>query len=514
MKKMRRSFDIRGLDCANCAAKIEKAAKNIPGADHVSLDFVRRRLTLEADEAVFDRVLSDIMEKAADIEPTMRINRGGPDKDQISSVIKITASAFLFLTALLVPFSDKIKLILFIGAYAVSAYDILYKALRNIFKGHVFDENFLMSIATIGAIAISEYAEAVAVMLFYQTGELFQSIAAGKSRRSVSDLMDIRPDKAVVLRNGEEISVSPEKVEKGEILVVRPGEKIALDGIVVEGATSINSSAITGESIPQEKYEGDRVLSGTLNISGLIKIRTESVYSESTAAKIHKLMENAYEKKAKTERFISRFAGYYTPAVVISAAILALLPPAILGGGFREWLGRALVFLVVSCPCALVVSIPLSFCGGIGAAAKKGILVKGANFIEALASADTVAFDKTGTVTKGSFKTENIYSLGISEEELVELAAHIEAFSKHPVAKALTDAYGRETDREKISSVKEIPGKGIETCIDGKRYFAGNEKLMKQASLKYEPYLGNGTAVHIGSEERYLGYIALNDEIK
>ncbi len=409
-------------------------------------------------------------------------------------------------------------LLIYVVPYVVSGYDVLKTAAINLLHGQVFDEKFLMMVATVGAFGAGEYPEASAVMLFYQIGELFQSIAVGRSRKSISNLMDIRPDSATVIRDGEEITVSPDEVEVGELIVVRPGEKIPLDGIVEEGTSSVNTAALTGESAPVDVDYSDNVISGTVNLTGVIKVRTTSTFGESTVSKILELVENSSEKKAKVENFITKFARYYTPCVVIAALLLAIVPPLVLGAGswevWKTWLMRACVFLVVSCPCALVVSVPLSFFGGIGGAAKEGILIKGANYMETLAAIDTVVFDKTGTLTKGVFAVEDIHPSVVSKEELLDIAAACESFSSHPVAQSIVRSHGEHIDKDRIEQVQEIAGKGIEAVIDGKKYYCGNGGLMEMCGADYHDCHLTGTIIHIANESEYLGHIVINDEIK
>lgn len=425
----------------------------------------------------------------------------------------IVAAIFLGVIAFL-PISEKIKAVLYLLPYLIVGWDILWKAVRNIARGQIFDENFLMSLATVGAFALGDYIEAAAVMLFYQIGELFQSIAVGKSRKSIASLMDIRPDSATVLRDGKELTVSPEEVGKGETIIVKAGEKIPLDGIVLEGNTTVNTAALTGESLPIDISAGDRVVSGSVNLSGVITVKTESLYSESTVAKILDLVENSSAKKAKTENFITRFARYYTPSVVASAVLLAVLPPLISGGGWADWLNRALIFLVVSCPCALVISVPLSFFGGIGGASKQGILIKGANYTEVLAKVNTVVFDKTGTLTKGIFKVTAVHPESMSEAELLDVAAAAESYSNHPIAESIITAHGGHIDRARIGKVTEHAGMGVEAEIDGRDIFAGNGKLMELIGAKWHDCHIKGTVIHISEGKNYLGHIVISDEIK
>ena len=410
------------------------------------------------------------------------------------------------------------ELLIFAVPYVIAGYDVLKTAFVNIIHGQFFDEKFLMMVATIGAFGAGEYPEASAVMLFYQVGELFQSVAVGRSRKSISKLMDIRPDSATVIRDGEEVTVSPDEVNVGEIIVIRPGEKIPLDGIVEEGTSSVNTSALTGESVPVDVAFSDNVISGTVNLTGVIKVKTTSTFGESTVSKILELVENSSEKKAKVENFITKFARWYTPCVVIAAVLLAILPPLVLGIGswevWKTWLVRACVFLVVSCPCALVVSVPLSFFGGIGGAAREGILIKGANYMETLAGIDTVVFDKTGTLTKGIFAVDDIHPKDISKEDLLDIAAACESFSSHPVAQSIVRAHGGHIDKDRFSDVKEIAGKGIEAVIDGQTYYCGNAGLMELCGADYHDCHLTGTIIHLARGNEYLGHIVINDEIK
>lgn len=405
------------------------------------------------------------------------------------------------------------ELILYVSAYLVVGADVLFGAVRNILRGQVFDERFLMTLATVGAFVIGEYPEAVAVMLFYQVGELFQSMAVGKSRKSIAALMDIRPDSATVLRGGEEITVFPDEVEKGETIIVKPGEKIPLDGIILKGSTAVNTAALTGESLPCDKFEGDTVLSGSVNISGVIEVETSGVFAESTVSKILALVENSAEKKAKSENFITKFAKYYTPAVVIGAVLLALIP-SLITGNWAEWVKRALVFLVVSCPCALVISVPLSFFGGIGGASRRGILVKGANYLEALAKPGSVIFDKTGTLTEGKFEVTAIHPEQMSESELLDIAALAESYSSHPIAESIIRAHGGDIDKNRISEVRERAGYGVEGVLGGRKIYVGNALLMKEANAEYRDCHISGTIIHIAYEDEYLGHIVVSDIIK
>ncbi|MBD5084049.1 MAG: cadmium-translocating P-type ATPase [Clostridiales bacterium] len=403
---------------------------------------------------------------------------------------------------------------LYLIPYFVIGWDILWKAIRNIGHGQVFDENFLMCVATIGALVLGEYSEAVGVMLFYQVGELFQSYAVGKSRRSISQLMDIRPDVANVERDGQIIEVDPDEVAVGEIIVIRPGEKVPLDGVVIEGTSSLNTAALTGESAPRDVGEGSELLSGCVNITGLLKVQTTREFGQSTVAKILDLVENASSKKAKAENFITKFARYYTPAVVFAALALAIIP-SLITGQWDVWVHRALTFLVISCPCALVISIPLSFFGGIGGASAQGILVKGGNYLELLANAETVVFDKTGTLTQGVFEVTGLNPApGVAEHDLLEAAALAERHSGHPIAQSLRRALGEEVDPDRVTDVQEIPGHGVSALVDGRRVLAGNEKLMKREGVASLPCGQVGTIVHVARDGKYLGCAVISDQLK
>ena len=435
-------------------------------------------------------------------------------KKQKRILTRILLSAALCAVAALLPLTGVWELLAFAVPYLIIGYDVLWSAVRNILHGQVFDEKFLMSLATLGAFAIADYPEAAAVMLFYQVGELFQSIAVGKSRKSIAALMDIRPDYAVVLREGAEHTVKPEEVAVGECIVVKPGEKIPLDGVILEGRTSVNTAALTGESLPVEKAEGEQVISGSINLTGVIRVKTQSEYAQSTVAKILELVESSSQKKAKVENFITRFARWYTPCVVTGAVLLALLPPLLLGQPWGVWINRALVFLVVSCPCALVVSVPLSFFGGIGGASRSGILIKGASYLEALAGVDTVVFDKTGTLTQGSFAVEAIHPSHISEAELLDLTAAAESYSSHPVAESIVRAHEGHIDKSRLGTVTELAGMGLEAEVDGKTFFVGNGALMDRVGAQWHECHLTGTVIHIAQGSDYLGHIVINDTLK
>lgn len=437
-------------------------------------------------------------------------------KKQKNILIRIIAAGILLIIAALLPLEEKslLRLAAFLVPYGIIGWDVLWKAIRNIKNGQVFDENFLMAVATVGALAVKEYPEATAVMLFYQIGELFQSVAVGKSRKNIASLMDIRPDHANIEVDGKLVEADPEEIEQGQLIVVKPGERIPLDGTVIDGTSSVDTSALTGESVPRTVRVGDSVISGCINQSGVLKVEVTKEYEDSTVAKILDLVENSASKKAKAENFITKFAKYYTPAVVISALLLALLPPLVTGGNWAMWIHRALIFLVISCPCALVISVPLSFFGGIGGASKKGILIKGGNFLEVLANAEILVFDKTGTLTKGVFEVDEIHPHGIDEDKLLELAAYAESYSDHPIAHSISSKYGRETDRNRISSNEEISGHGIKAVIDDHEICAGNSKLMDKMGVEIVHCDKAGTMVHISDNGQYSGHIVIADKVK
>ncbi len=430
--------------------------------------------------------------------------------------IKIIVAFILFLIALIINFNNElINNIIYIIAYIIVGLEIIKKAIRNITRGKIFDENFLMTIATIGAFAIGEFPEAVAVMLFYQVGELFQNYAVDKSRKSISNLMNIRPDFANVEKNGEIKKVEPDEVKLGDTIIVKPGEKIPLDGYVLEGSSNIDTKALTGEALPQEVTEGKEVLSGSINLNGTLKIKVTKEYGESTVSKILELVENASSKKSKSENFITKFARYYTPIVVIIAVILAIIPPLIVPNAtFSDWIYRALSFLVVSCPCALVISIPLSFFGGIGGASKIGILIKGSNYLEQLSDTETIVFDKTGTLTEGVFEVQKVNAIGISEEELLKIVAYAENYSNHPISLSVKKAYGKDIDEMQITENKELAGFGVNSKIEGREVLVGNEKLMEENKIEYNKTEEVGTILHVAIERKYVGYILISDKIK
>lgn len=438
------------------------------------------------------------------------------DKNIDKHLVKIILGGVIFAIALFIN-SELIwlKPAVFLISYLIVGGDIVMRAMGNITKGEVFDENFLMSVATIGAIIIGEYPEGVAVMLFYQIGEYFQDYAADRSRKSISDLMDIRPDYANVKRGDEIVTVDPQEIRIGDVIVIKPGEKIPIDGKVLEGRSMIDTSALTGESVPREVEAGHELISGCININGVIIAEVTKEFGESTVNKILDLVENAGNRKSNSEKFITKFARYYTPVVVFIAVLLAIVPPLVFDSAtFSQWVYRALTFLVVSCPCALVVSIPLSFFGGIGGASRAGILVKGGNYLESLAQAETIVFDKTGTLTKGVFEVQKIHSKGIPEEELLELTAHAENYSNHPISQSLKRAYGKSIDNSRISELKEIPGKGVQARVDGRLVAAGNFRLMESMGVDYSEEHWDGTTVHVAIDGEYAGFFLIADELK
>ncbi|MGZ7440245.1 heavy metal translocating P-type ATPase [Paenibacillus sp. TH7-28] len=554
---VRRKFVLEGLDCANCAMKIENGVQNIDGVSACSVNFVNKTLTMEMAVNRSEEILEQAKKKIRALEPDVKVlehgaagvkrahnHDHGHGHDHANDhandhgteaaedghghshdhgaqslkmmVARLAAGLVIGAAAFMLPLGRELELILFLASYLVVGGDIVYKALKNIVRGQVFDENFLMAIATVGAFVIGEYPEGVAVMLFYQVGELFQSIAVNRSRKSISALMDIRPDFAN-LKAGDEIKrVSPEEVRIGDLIIVRPGEKVPLDGKVADGNSAMDTSALTGESVPREVAAGDDVLSGFINKNGVLTIEVTKVFGESTVAKILDLVENASSKKAPTENFITKFARYYTPFVVIVAALLAVLPPLIISGAtFADWVYRALIFLVISCPCALVVSIPLGFFGGIGASSKNGVLVKGSNYLEALNDVKYVVFDKTGTLTKGAFKVNGIYPQnGWTEQELLRQAAFAEMHSTHPIAQSIREAYGRELNEELLAGYNEISGHGIQVTFEGREVLAGNAKLMKRENIDFAAPTELGTIVHVAIDKQYAGYLVIADEVK
>ena len=550
---------LSGLDCANCANKIEAKVNKINGIKNASLNFSTTVLTVEINkEEEKNNIINEIKSIVKKLEPHVKVSEKADNKDIDSSRAKCTSScctnshehenhekeqhghthefkennngflgyvkdnllliigAIVYIIALAYKSNENLlSFILFGISYLIIGGEVIFSAIKNIIRGEVFDENFLMSIATIGAFFIGEYPEAVAVMLFYQIGEVFQGYAVNRSRKSISSLMDIRADYANVLRNGKEIRVSPEEVSIGESIIVKPGERVPLDGTILEGTSFIDTSALTGESVPREVTIGNEILSGSINNNGVLKVKVDKEFGESTVVRILELVENASNKKAPTEKFITKFAKIYTPIVVTIAALVAIIPPMIIKDAtFSDWLYKALSILVVSCPCALVVSIPLGFFSGIGAASKKGILVKGGNYLEALKDSEIVVFDKTGTLTKGIFEVTEINAKNISKEELLEITAMGESHSNHPIAISIAKAYGKEVNKDEIKDYKEISGHGIEVTIRKNDVLLGNSKLMKINNIGYDDIDSIGTIVHVAINGEYKGNIVISDEIK
>lgn len=562
---------LNGLDCANCANKIETKVNKINGVKEATVNFSTTLLIAEIkEESLKDEIINEIKSIVKKLEPDVKVeeklnntvikNTTSECKDSCCSTsfengevkkctektkinknethnhthsnglsennagvieyikenIMLIIGTLIYLVALAYNGNNNsVSIILFIASYLVIGGEVILTALKNITNGEIFDENFLMSIATIGAFFIGEYPEAVAVMLFYQIGEVFQGYAVNKSRKSISSLMNIRADYANVLRSNNEVKVSPEDVSLNEVILIKPGERVPLDGVVLSGESFLDTSALTGESVPREIKAGDEILSGEINNSGVLKVRVTKEYGESTVARILELVENASNKKAPTEKFITKFSKIYTPIVVLVAVLVAIIPPIFIKGAvFSEWLYKALSLLVVSCPCALVVSIPLGFFSGIGAASKKGVLVKGGNYLEALKESEIIVFDKTGTLTKGVFKVTSINAKNISKDELLEITALGEVNSNHPIAVSIAEAYGKKINKNEIESYKEVAGHGVEAIIRGKNVLLGNSKLMIKNNIFYDKVNTIGTIVHIAINSEYKGNIIISDEIK
>jgi len=540
MKSNECMLSIEGLDCPNCAAKVERKINTLEGIKEATVDFLGKKIVVLADEISENELVELIQTEVDKIEdgvkvfvPKVQAGESSSEEEDTGKIKKkLLIGGVLFVLGIFVPKTLFIpKLVIFLVSYLVIGGDVLLSAFKNIVNGQVFDENFLMAIATVGAFAIGEYPEGVAVMLFYQLGELFQGIAVNNSRKSIVSLMDIRPDYANI-KVGEGIKkVSPEEIKVGEIIVVKPGEKVPLDGKIVKGASTFDTSALTGESLPREAKAGDDVLSGFINKNGLIEIQVAKVFSESTVSKILYLMENAGSKKSKTENFITKFARYYTPAVVITALIVAIIPPLLIQGAtFSDWIYRALIFLVVSCPCALVISIPLGFFGGIGGASRHGILIKGTNYLEVLNNLESVVMDKTGTLTKGIFKVtevnaENNIKINdfqnnkteLTKPLLLKYAAHIEKFSNHPIAQSIVAEYENsvsKVDENVVKDFEEISGFGIKVNINNHQFLAGNSKLMNLGNITFDKKENLGTAIYLAADGKYIGNILISDEVK
>ncbi|WHY19855.1 heavy metal translocating P-type ATPase [Paenibacillus sp. G2S3] len=560
--KVKRQWELEGLDCANCARKIEDKVKKIEGVSSCSVNFVTKTMTMETAAGYEESAIVEAKKTVKALEPHVNVrektqgsrklqtnsspehghdHKHGHEHDHQTAdghkhddadghghshehgegdtrkiLLRLGGGGILALAGIFLPVEGVVELLIFLAAYLIVGSEVVWQAVKNIIRGQVFDENFLMALATIGAFAIGEYPEGVAVMLFYQIGELFQGLAVNRSRRSITALMDIRPEFAYLKLGNDLKRVSPEEVAIGDVIVVKPGEKVPLDGTILEGSAMMDTSALTGESVPRSAGPGSTVLSGFINRNGVITMQVTQTFGESAVSKILELVQNASSNKAKTENFITKFARAYTPIVVITAVLLAVVPPLVISGAtFSDWIYRALVFLVISCPCALVVSIPLGFFGGIGAASRSGILIKGSNYLEALNDVKVVVFDKTGTLTKGQFKVTGIYPSGSkSKDELLRTAAYAESHSNHPIAESIRTAYGEQISKEAISNYNEISGHGIEVSIEGKTVLAGNARLMEREGIAYEVPEQSGTVVHIAVEHQYGGYLVIADEVK
>lgn len=526
---MKRVFVLKGLTCPNCSSKIEREVAALGGVNESSINLVAQTLTVDFSGDYSGDALDDITRIVHSHESGVEVTMPEDTADKAesesensdkSTIARLALGAAVYAAGIVLTYffpdvNGYITLGVLVLAYIILGADVVMRALKNILKGRVFDENFLMTISTVGAFAIGEYPEAVAVMLFYQIGELFQDMAVRRSRKSISSLMDIRPDSANVKRDGALIAVSPQEVAVGEIIVVKPGEKIPLDGVVIDGESMLDTRALTGESVPRSIKKGDTALSGCINQNGAVTIEVTKEYGESTVSKIIDLVENAASRKAPTENFITKFARYYTPAVVILAALLAVVPPLLFGGVWAEWINRSFVFLVISCPCALVISVPLTFFGGIGSASRKGVLVKGSNYLEALNSLETVVFDKTGTLTKGVFRVSDINTdKGFSGGQVLQLAAAAESMSNHPIARSIAEEYGEKIDESKITDYSEISGHGISAVYDGSRVLVGNDKLMKRFGINFKKCEKAGTVVYVACDGKFAGSILISDEIK
>lgn len=521
---MEKVFLLKGLSCPHCSAKIETAAVNLDFIKEAAVNLINQTLTITVDETYKGDINTEIEKLVHTYEPDIKVSEksedtgsDGDEENRTEMMSVITGAAVYAVGLLLLYFTSLngyITLAVLIIAYLILGGSVLMQAAKNIVKGRVFDENFLMTVSTLGAFAIGEYPEAVAVMLFYRIGEFFEDLAVRRSRRSISSLLDIRPDSACVLRNGEVIEVAAETVNTGETIIIKAGERVPLDGVVTDGVSMLDTSALTGESVPRSVRTGDEVLSGSINTDGVLTIEVTKEFHESTASKIIDLVENAASKKAPTENFITTFSRYYTPIVVILALMLAVFPPLIFGASWGEWIRRGCVFLVISCPCALVISIPLTFFGGIGSASRKGVLIKGGNYLEALNKIDTVVFDKTGTLTMGVFKvTEVIPSDGFTKEEVLNIAAQAESMSNHPIARSIEGACDEISDYT-VDDYKEIAGHGVITSVSGTEIIAGSERLMKKEGIEFFASDRAGTKVYVAKDKQYAGVIIISDEIK
>lgn len=522
---LKKELKLNGLNCANCAAKIEKEINNIDGVQKANIDFISKNLVIEIKNKnnakdIINSAIKIVGKIRPDVVVTIKENERADKEDMEENnkkdLIKIGISFVIFLAANILKLPEPYNFILFFTSFLISGYEVILKAVKNIFHGNVFDENFLMTIATIGAFSIKQYPEAVAVMIFYDLGEYFEDKAVDHSRKSITSLMNIKPLFANIKTESGIKTISPKEVKIGDLVVVKPGEKVPVDGKVIEGSSFMDTSAITGESVPLGVNEGDAVLSGFINKNGLIVFKAEKEFEDSTVSKILELVQNAGSKKAKTENFITSFAKIYTPVVVFLAAAIAIFPPIFIEGAvFKDWLYRSLIFLVISCPCALVISIPLGFFGGIGGASKKGILVKGGNYLEALQKAEVVAFDKTGTLTKGIFNvTKVVPENNFTKDDVIKYAAYAESFSNHPIGTSILKYYEKEINKDEIKDYEEISGNGIKAKIFKNDVAAGNNKLMIKEGIKYKEAEENGTVVYVAVNKKYAGYIVISDEIK
>jgi len=520
-----KKYTLKNLDCASCASKIEDNLTKLGEVKFVTVNFANATMTIDTDN------IEKVKARIKEIEPEVEVEDHDKEKTLVSvselaenkwTIVKAVSGLALLLIGLI--FEEKLhntpyemaEYALYVTAYLIVGWNVLASAVKNIIRGQFFDEQFLMAIATLGAFAIHQMPEAVAVMLFYVAGELFQDIAVGRSRKSIKALLEIKPEFANLKSGKEVIKISPEEVKVGDTIIVKAGEKVPLDGTILEGTSFVDTAALTGESVPRSVKEKDDVMAGMINQSGLLTIKVNKLFGESSVSKILELVENATSQKAETEKFITTFARYYTPIVVICALLLAIVPPLLFSGQtFSDWIYRALVVLVISCPCALVISIPLGYFGGVGLASRKGILVKGSNFLDALTQVRTVVFDKTGTLTKGEFKvTEVVTSNGFSKEEILEYTAYAETNSNHPVAKSISEAFGKDTDNKRIKQVEEISGHGIKAVIDGKIILAGNDKLLHKENIEHSVCQVDGTVVHVAIDGIYAGYIIISDNLK
>ncbi len=515
---MKQTFILDGLNCANCAEEIRLRVEKITSVESVDMNFMMKKLTLNFTEGRNDFFIDELKSIVKELEPDVNVIEGesyddADEKNESYSfeIAKMVLSGVLLVVSLFVPMNSLIKAIIEIIAFVLVGYPIVFRALKNMVKGNFFDENFLMSLASIGAFLIGEHSEAVGVMLFYTVGEFFNDLAVNKSRTSISKLMNLRPDYVNIMKDGEIVRVSPNEVKSGDTIIVKTGERIAIDGIIVKGSSSLDTVAMTGESVPRDVGEGDTVISGCINLQGVLEIQTTTDFSQSTVSKVLELTENAQSKKAKAENFITRFAKVYTPVVVISALLLAVVPSLIVGNP-SDWIHRALTFLVVSCPCALVLSVPLSYFNGIGGASSKGILVKGGATLDMLTKCDTLVFDKTGTLTKGNLAVSRIITNGITEEKLLEYASYAEAYSSHPIAKSIINTYNRDIDINRVNSV-EIAGKGIKAEYEGKNILCGKRELLVENGVTVD-FETDTTAVFVAVDGSYVGVIELEDEIK